>query len=403
MIKLNILKDGEYLMYKLFGKLFIKDYLNTKNEVVRSKYGSMAGIVGITTNILLGLLKVIFGIITLSISIITDAINNITDSLSSIITAVGYKLSIKEADEDHPFGHQRIEFISGLIVAVLMFSIAALLFKESIMKIIEPSELKIDYVTIIILSISIVVKVWQCFFYRSISKAIDSVSLKALSRDSLNDAISTVCVLIGALVFILFDTNIDGYVGLLLSCYVIYSSIKLIKEASSPLIGEIPDKDVILGYKKDIMSYDGILGVHDIVCHSYGPTKLFMTAHAEVDSRVPILISHEIIDNIEKDFRENKSIDLTIHLDPIDYNDEFTNNLRDKIRQKIKEIDERCDIHDFSVVRGENHTNVIFDCEIPVDFKYTKSEMKKVIEDIVKGIDNSYFVVLQIDQLYDRI
>ena len=284
-----------------------------------------------------------------------------------------------------------------------MFSIAALLFKESIMKIIEPSELKIDYVTIIILSISIVVKVWQCFFYRSISKAIDSVSLKALSRDSLNDAISTVCVLIGALVFILFDTNIDGYVGLLLSCYVIYSSIKLIKEASSPLIGEIPDKDVILGYKKDIMSYDGILGVHDIVCHSYGPTKLFMTAHAEVDSRVPILISHEIIDNIEKDFRENKKIDLTIHLDPIDYNDEFTNNLRDKIRQKIKEIDERCDIHDFRVVRGENHTNVIFDCEIPVDFKYTKSEMKKVIEDIVKGIDNSYFVVLQIDQLYDRI
>lgn len=390
-------------MYKFFGRLFIKDYLNTKDEMVRSKYGSMAGIIGIVSNLLLGLLKVVFGIITLSISIITDAINNITDSLSSIITTVGYKLSIKKADEDHPFGHQRIEFISGLIVAVLMFSIAAILFKESIMKIIEPVELKLDYVTVIILGVSIIIKVWQSFFYRSVSKAIDSVSLKALSRDSLNDAISTLCVLIGALVFIIFDTNVDGYVGLLLSCYVIYSSIKLIFEASSPLIGEIPDKDIILGYKKDIMSYEGILGVHDIVCHSYGPTKLFMTAHAEVDSRVPILISHEIIDNIERDFREQKNIDLTIHLDPIDYNDEFTKNLRDEIRKKIKDIDARCDIHDFRVVRGENHTNVIFDCEIPVDFKYTKNEMKNIINDIVKGIDSSYYVVLQIDQLYDRI
>ena len=390
-------------MYKFFGRLFIKDYLNTKDEMVRSKYGSMAGIIGIVSNLLLGLLKVIFGIITLSISIITDAINNITDSLSSIITTVGYKLSIKKADEDHPFGHQRIEFISGLIVAVLMFSIATILFKESIMKIIEPVELKLDYVTVIILGVSIIIKVWQSFFYKSVSKAIDSVSLKALSRDSLNDAISTLCVLIGALVFIIFDTNVDGYVGLLLSCYVIYSSIKLIFEASSPLIGEIPDKDIILGYKKDIMSYEGILGVHDIVCHSYGPTKLFMTAHAEVDSRVPILISHEIIDNIEWDFREQKNIDLTIHLDPIDYNDEFTKDLRDEIRKKIKEIDARCDIHDFRVVRGENHTNVIFDCEIPVDFKYTKNEMKNIINDIVKGIDSSYYVVLQIDQLYDRI
>ncbi len=390
-------------MYKFFGRLFIKDYLNTKDEIVRSKYGSMAGIIGIVSNFLLGLLKVVFGIITLSISIITDAINNITDSLSSIITTVGYKLSIKKADEDHPFGHQRIEFISGLIVAVLMFSIAAILFKESIMKIIEPVELKLDYVTVIILGVSIIIKVWQSFFYRSVSKAIDSVSLKALSRDSLNDAISTLCVLIGALVFIIFDTNVDGYVGLLLSCYVIYSSIKLIFEASSPLIGEIPDKDIILGYKKDIMSYEGILGVHDIVCHSYGPTKLFMTAHAEVDSRVPILISHEIIDNIERDFREQKNIDLTIHLDPIDYNDEFTKNLRDEIRKKIKDIDVRCDIHDFRVVRGENHTNVIFDCEIPIDFKYTKNEMKNIINDIVKGINSNYYVVLQIDQLYDRI
>lgn len=389
-------------MYNLFGKLFIKDYKNIENEEVRASYGTMAGIVGIITNILLGILKVILGIITFSISIITDAINNITDSVSSIVTIVGYKLSTKKADEDHPFGHQRIEFISGLIVAVLMLAIAALLLKESIEKIINPSELKLDYITIILLSVSIVVKIWQSFFYKSISRAINSVSLKATSRDSLNDAISTIVVLISTIVFIVFELNIDGYVGVLLSAYVIYSSIQLIIEASDPLIGTIPPIEKIMEYKKAIMSYDGILGVHDIVCHTYGPTKLFMTAHAEVSSKVPILVSHEIIDNIERDFRESKNIDLTIHLDPIDYDDEFTNNLRMEIRQKIKEIDVRMDIHDFRVVKGENHTNVIFDCEIPGDFKYSKSEVKELINKIVKDINPSYFAVLQIDQLYDR-
>ena len=390
-------------MYKLFGKLFIKNYKNTGDETVRVKYGVLASIVGIISNMLLGILKVILGIITFSISIISDAINNLTDSFSSIITIVGYKLSIKKADKDHPFGHQRIEFISGLIVAVLMFSIGLLLLKESITKIINPSEVKFDIVTIIILSISILVKIWQSLFYRSISKAINSLSLKAISRDSINDAISTFAVLIGTIIFISFGANVDGYIGVLVSLYVLYSSIELIREASGPLIGETPDAEKINEFKHEILSYDGILGVHDIVCHTYGPTKLFMTAHAEVSSKVPISISHDIIDNIERDFRNNKNIDLTIHLDPIDYDDEFTRELRDKIRTKIKEIDESMDIHDFRIVKGDTHTNILFDCEIPLDFKYSKDEVRMMINDIIKSIDENYYLVLQIDEMYDRM
>ena len=390
-------------MYKLFGKLFIKNYKNTGDETVRVKYGVLASIVGIISNMLLGILKVILGIITFSISIISDAINNLTDSFSSIITIVGYKLSIKKADKDHPFGHQRIEFISGLIVAVLMFSIGLLLLKESITKIINPSEVKFDLVTIIILSISILVKIWQSLFYRSISKAINSISLKALSRDSINDAISTFAVLIGTIIFISFGANVDGYIGVLVSLYVLYSSIELIREASGPLIGETPDAAKINEFKHEILSYDGILGVHDIVCHTYGPTKLFMTAHAEVSSKVPISISHDIIDNIERDFRNNKNIDLTIHIDPIDYDDEFTRELRDKIRNKIKEMDESMDIHDFRIVKGDTHTNILFDCEIPLDFKYSKDEVRMMINDIIKSIDENYYLVLQIDEMYDRM
>ena len=383
--------------------IIVDNYKDLENDDVRVKYGSMAGVVGIVSNILLGLVKVILGVITLSISIITDAINNITDSISSIVTIIGYKLSNRKADEDHPFGHQRIEFISGLIVAVLMLAIAVLLLKESITKIINPEELTINPVVIIIMGISILVKLWQCLFYRSVGKAIKSISLKATSRDSLNDSISTFCVLIGLIIYYFTKfIYIDGIIGVLLSIYVIYSSIGLIIEASGPLIGEIPEKEKIEEYKKEIKSYDGILGVHDMVCHMYGPTKLFMTAHAEVSSKVDVLISHDIIDNIEKDFRDKYNIDLTIHLDPIEDSDEFTNDLRFKVREKIKEIDNRFDIHDFRVVRGETHTNLIFDIEITYDSAYSKDALRVKVNEIIKEINPNYFGVIQIDQMYDR-
>jgi len=392
-------------MYKFFGKLFVKDYKDLKNDEVRAKYGSMAGTIGIITNLMLGTLKVVLGLITASISIITDAINNITDSVSSLVTIIGYKISTKKADEDHPFGHQRVEFISGLIVAVLMLVVAVLLLKESVLKIFDKDyTVTFDIITIILLSVSVIVKLWQSFFYKSVGKAINSISLKANSKDSLNDAISTICVLIGVLINVLSGgkINIDGYVGTVLALYVIYSSVNLIIEASDPLIGTIPPVEKINEYKHKIKSYDGILGVHDVVCHTYGPTKLFMTAHAEVSSKVDVLISHEILDDIERDFRNQLNIDLTLHMDPIEDDDEFTNTLRFHIREKVKEIGPELDIHDFRVVKGENHTNIIFDCELPYSVEMTKNELREKLIQIVKDIDSSYNLVLQIDQMYDR-
>lgn len=389
-------------MYKLLSKLFIKDYKNTNDEKVRVKYGTMAGVVGIITNTFLGVTKVIVGLLTFSISIVGDAVNNITDSISSIVTSVGYKLSAKKADKDHPFGHQRIEFISGLIISVLMLAVGILLLKESITKIITPSEIKFDYVTLIIISLSILVKLWQSIFYKNISKEINSISLKATSKDSLNDVISTSSVVVGIIVYLIFNINIDGYIGCIVSLYVIYSSISLIIESSSPLIGTAMSDEDIKKYKKEIMSYKGVLGVHDIVVHSYGPTKIFMTAHAEVSSNVPILISHDVIDNIEKDFLEKNNIDLTIHLDPIDVDDPYTNKLRERIRELVKGIDQSLDIHDFRIVKGETHTNIIFDIDMPIDYKDDKYTLKGQVEALVKKEDPKFNPVLGIDQMYDR-
>lgn len=389
-------------MHKLLARLFIKDYKNIENPEVRRKYGTMAGIVGIISNILLGIMKVIIGLFTFSISIIGDAINNITDSISSIVTSVSYKLAGKKADKEHPFGHERIEFISGLIISILMCVIGVLLLKESITKIITPTEIKIDYITLIIMGASILVKLWQALFYRNIGKKINSISISAISRDSLNDVISTTSVIIGIVIYLIFDVNVDGIIGAIVSLYVIYSSITLIIESASPLIGKSASDEDIKKYKDMITSYDGILGVHDMVVHSYGPTKTFITAHAEVKSDVPILISHEIIDNIERDFIEKLDIDLTIHLDPIDVSDPYTINLRNEVRQKVKELSSDLDIHDFRIVKGENHTNVLFDIDMPIDFNYTKNELRTKVIEIVKSIDNRFNPVIQIDQLYDR-
>jgi len=389
-------------MYKFFGKLFIKNYEELENHEVRASYGKMASIIGIISNIMLGVLKVVLGLITLSISIIADAINNITDSLSSLISLIGYKLSMKKADEDHPFGHERVEFISGLIVAILMVVIACLLLKESVTKIFVPDEIKIDLITIILLGTSILVKLLQSIFYSSISKAINSITLKANSKDSLNDCIQTSFVLIGALIFYIFGLNLDGYFGTAIAIYVIISSVGIVKEAADPLIGTIPPKERIDELKHIIKSHEGILGVHDVVIHTYGPTKLFMTAHAEVSSKEDVLISHDRLDNIEFEFREKYNIDLTLHLDPIDDRDEYANEVRTTLRNKIKAYNEKMDIHDFRLVRGETHTNLIFDCEIPVDFNLSKQETRELLVKMVKEINPKFNAVIQVDQLYDR-
>lgn len=389
------------MKYPLLAKWLIKDYKNTSNAAVRVKYGTVAGGAGLFTNFLIGAAKVIIGIISGSISIISDAVNNLSDSVSSLVTMISYKMSMKKADKDHPFGHQRIEFIASLIIAVIMLAIGALVMRESIGKIINPVTISVDWLTLGILGGSLLIKLWQCFFYRNMGKAINSITLKSTSKDSLNDVITTGAVIIGTLIYFIWHINLDGYFGAIVALYVIYSSIQLIVESSSPLIGTVPSPDVIKGYKKEMMSYKGVLGVHDIVIHSYGPTKMFMTAHAEVSSSVPITISHDVIDNIERDFLEKQGIDLTIHLDPIDVDDPYTNALRNEIRAKVKEINPSFDIHDFRVVRGESHTKVLFDLDLP-DYSADKFALQKQVEDLVKDINPKLIPKVGVDQVYDR-
>lgn len=395
-------------MYKLLVKLFIKDNKNTKDPLVRAKYGSLAGNVGITVNIILFIFKIIAGIISGSIAIITDGINNLTDASSSIITLVGFKMSVKPADEDHPFGHQRIEYLTGVIVSFIILFIGIFLGIESVKKIIEPSMPTPDVFVYIILGVSIVGKLWLSIFNRKMGKAIDSTTLKATSQDSLNDAISTTVVLAVSIICHIFSyvdalKYLDGITGIALAIMILVSGIKTLKETMDPLIGSMPTKEDIEKISKIVESYDGVLGIHDLVIHNYGPNKTFASIHVEVDAKVDVMISHDLMDVIERDVRENHGVDLTIHMDPVNTDDEETISVKEQVIKIVKRIDETLTIHDFRMVKGITHTNVLFDIAIPIKFKMTKTELRKYLEQEIKAINEKYLLVLQIDQMYDRV
>ena len=395
-------------MKKLLVKLFIKNYKNTKDPIVRANYGSLAGFVGIFVNIILFGIKVLAGVISRSISIITDGINNLTDASSSIITLIGFKMSSKPADEDHPFGHQRIEYLTGVIISFIILFIGIFLGIESVKKIIDPSMPEPHTIVYIILGFSILGKLWLAIFNRKMSKDIDSATLKATSQDSLNDSISTTVVLIVTIICHVFSNvdilkYLDGLTGIGLSIMIIVSGIKTLKETMNPLIGNMPTQEDIEKISSIVLSYDGVLGIHDLVIHNYGPNKTFASIHAEVDAKVDVMISHDLMDIIERDVRENHGIDLTIHMDPVNIDDPETIEVKQKVLEIVKRIDESLTIHDFRMVKGITHTNILFDIAIPIKFKMTKQELRKYLEQEIKEIDEKYLLVLQIDQMYDRV
>ena len=391
-------------MQKLLVKLFIKNYKNTSDPIVRGKYGTLSGIIGIISNILLCSIKIFIGFISSSISIMADGINNLTDAGTSIITLIGFKLSSAPADEDHPFGHERIENITGLIISFLIVIIGFTLGKESITKLINGgSTSEISLITIILMGISIIIKLWQAIFYRKMAKAINSDALIASSKDSLNDSLSTSVVILG-LVIIKFTnfTPIDSILGIGLSIFILISGIKMIIETINPLIGVMPTQEEIDQISEKILSYDGIIGIHDLVVHKYGNCTTFVTAHAEVPSDVDVVVSHDIIDNIERDFRNELNIDLTIHMDPVDNKNPKTLELKEKVNKIVKEVNEKLSIHDFRVVYGDTHTNILFDVSMPINFSCTPKELREIITTEIKKINENYFVIIQIDQLYNR-
>lgn len=389
-------------MKNILAKIFIKDYKNYQKQEVRNAYGKLCGAVGIVSNILLCAVKIITGVLISSVAILADGINNLADAGSSIITLLGFKLSSIPADSEHPFGHQRIEYISGLAVSFIILIIGVLLMKTSIEKIITGSEAipkKQVLITMIILFFAILVKLWQSLFYRKNGKLIGSTALIATSQDSLNDCISTSVVLISMIITYIFpNVVLDGYMGAIVSVFIIISGIGLIKETISPLIGEAPSKEFIDDIADRILKYDGIIGIHDLVIHTYGPAKTFVTVHAEVDANVDITISHDIIDNIEHDFMDKLNINLVIHMDPVDLRCEETRQLKAMTNDILGDISVDLRFHDFRIVKGPTHTNVIFDVVVPIGFRMKNDELKSLIDSKFKDIDKKYNTVITVDQ-----
>ncbi len=388
-------------MIKAIKKLFIKNYNQTSKGEVRLKYGLVAGIFGIISNLILFLGKILVGIIGSSITIIADAINNLSDVGNNVIVIFGFKMSSKPADSEHPFGHARYEQIMALIVAVLVTSIGVLLAKSSIEKLIYFSPTTVTVATYVVLTLSILTKIFQMFLYKDFAKSINSKALEASSQDSRNDVISTSAVLLSTILIHIFGNigfSIDGLFGLLVSVFIIYSSFNLMRETINPLLGQMPEKDFVNNLKQEILSYKGIEGIHDFLIHSYGPNTYFATVHAEVSSKTNIMVSHDIIDNIEKDFKEKHNIILSIHMDPIEVDNEEVNLNKQKVGLILKNIDENISFHDFRLVPGKTHTNIIFDVVIPFDSKITLEQIKKQLIEKYKTEKKQYFFVLSLDR-----
>lgn len=385
-------------MTKLIVRLFIKDYQNTSNPFVRQKYGKLSGIVGIITNMFLTIIKIVTGIIVGSIAIIADGVNNLSDSSTSIVTLLGFRFSSMPPDKEHPYGHQRIEYISGLIVSIFVLIVGLGLMQTSARKIINPVELEYSRIIIIVLIISILLKIWQMSFYRYIGKLINSTTLIATAFDSLSDVFATTVVLIGMIVLKYTSLNIDGYLGLIISIFIIFSGIKLIKDTISPLLGEAPTPEFIDTVASHIKSYEGVLGYHDIIVHSYGPYRTFVTVDVEVDCQVDIMITHELIDRIEYDFRKKGLGNLVIHIDPVDTKCEKMQRYRQIITNILHDIDESLSFHDLRTGTGKRSQNLMFDVVVPFENELDLEDLKKEIVEKVKTAEPTVNPLITIDK-----
>lgn len=389
---------------KFIRKLFIKDYQDTQNPKVRFRYGLVAGIFGIISNALLCVFKLIVGVVGNSITIIADAINNLSDAGSSVVTLVGFKLSATPPDNDHPFGHARYEYITSLLVSVTVLFIGILLLKSSIEKCITPEEVSVSVYTYVVLGVAIAMKLVQMLIYLDFSKAINSGALKASAADSRNDVLATVAVLISTIVIdvagdkISPKVSVDGIMGIAVSAFIIVSSILLIKEAMSPILGEKPPKELVDKITAKILSYDGVIGVHDLVVHSYGENHCFVVAHVEVPADVDITKSHDVIDNIEHDFWNEMHVRITIHMDPVDTKNKQLAVLKLRAQNAIANLDENLSLHDFRLVSGQTHTNMLFDVVIPYGSKITLDDVKDALKKEFGNDPVKYFFVIDMDR-----
>lgn len=389
---------------KLFRKAFIKNYENVTDPKVRNRYGVCAGIIGIVSNAILFVIKIVAGIIGGSITIIADAINNLSDAGSSVVTLVGFKLSSTPPDKDHPFGHARYEYVTGLLVSMMVLFLGIALLKSSIEKVISPTPVEVSVFTYVVLSVSIVLKLVQMLVYTDFSKAISSNALKASAQDSRNDSLTTLAVLISTIIIdvcgdrINPKVSVDGIMGITVSLFIIVSSVLLLKDAISPLLGEKPPKELVDKITAKILSYDGVIGVHDLVVHSYGANHCFVVAHVEVPADVDIVKSHDIIDNIEHDMWNDMHVRLNIHMDPIDTKNKQLAHLKERVRMAVYALDPELSIHDFRIVNGDTHVNLVFDVVVPYDSKITLNDVHSACEKEFENDETKYYFVIDMDR-----
>lgn len=387
-------------MTQLLVRLFMRDSEDVRSTRARECYGQLAGWVGIASNLVLFVAKLLIGLFTGSISILADATNNLSDCASSVITLVGFKLSSMPADEQHPYGHARFEYISGLVVSFLIIAIGFEFFISSVRKISNPEPVEFSTMVSVVLLLSILIKWWQGGFNKTLGKRIGSETLIATAADSRNDVIATVAVLIGTLAEHFFGWKVDGYMGVAVAAFILISGVKLVGQTLNPLLGMAPDQELVTAIESKILDYDSVIGLHDLVVHNYGPEHCFASVHVEVPARQDIMISHDIIDNIERDFAVDMGIELVIHLDPIITNDERANALHTYVDKIAKEIDPVLTIHDFRMVEGQTHTNLIFDIVLPPRYKLSDAALREELAKRIRLLDESYSCVIKVDRSY---
>ncbi len=384
-------------------KIFIGNGKSTGEPGVRSAYGRMASLVGVGCNALLALGKFLIAILSGSVSITADAVNNLSDAASSVISLLGFKMAAKPADVEHPYGHARYEYLAGMTVAVLIMIIGVELLKSSFNKVLHPAPVLFSWLTVGVLCASILVKLWMSAFYRGIGKAISSQTLTATAADARNDVITTTAVLLAALASHFLKVEMDGCIGLAVAAYILYSGFGLVRDTLDPLLGTAPDPAFVGEIRERIMGYPGVLGTHDLMIHDYGPGRRFGSVHVEMPAEADILQSHDVIDNIERDFLKERQLHMIVHLDPIVTKDPAVLDLRRWLAEEVKAIHPGLTIHDLRMVKGHSHTNVIFDCVRPPDLHLSDHYLKQALGALLSKKNPKFYAVITLDDSYAAV
>lgn len=382
----------------LIVRLFIRDSENVSNPAVRSRYGTVSSVVGIICNIFLASLKFIMGLLSGSIAIKADAVNNLSDTASSIVTLIGFRLSSKPADKKHPYGHGRIEYVCGLIIAFLVLLIGVEIIKSSVLRIISRETVEYNPLIAAGLVVSIAVKLWMNFFNRKLGKKIGSSAMCAAAADSISDAVATTVTLISVIIARFTSLPIDGYVGVLAGAFVVSSGAKIISDTLTPLLGKAPSADLIDNIKREVLSNEKIHGIHDLIIHEYGPGKIFASLHAEVSSKEDIMEIHGVIDSLEAAVDDKLGIELVIHMDPLEVESEEVCKIRDSVGKAVKKLDKSFSIHDFRIVPRGEHKNILFDVSIPIDYRAPDDVVMDMVTVAVSSLDKSFIVKPSIDR-----